>query len=163
MTNRVSLLQRQRSPSRRANPSLKGSAADDEGTKRMFRHGDCERSTMLAKRQNAALGEIEDRYQRELADLRSRLPKQEARAAPDLYEDPNGFVGHNVRQAVDPIKSEIGQMREYFRVATPSASTGPIRFRQRSLGSKRAAHRVILSGSRFTRRRCNRCIPMARS
>lgn len=58
--------------------------------------------------------EIEDRYQRELADLRSRLPKQEAQAAPDLYEDPNGFVGHNVRQAVDPIKSEIGQMREYF-------------------------------------------------
>jgi len=42
------------------------------------------------------------------------LPKQEAQAAPDLYEDPNGFVGHNVRQAVDPIKSEIGQMREYF-------------------------------------------------
>lgn len=58
--------------------------------------------------------DIEDRYQRELADLRSRLPKQEAQAAPDLYEDPNGFVGHNVRQAVDPIKSEIGQMREYF-------------------------------------------------
>ena len=58
--------------------------------------------------------EIEDRYQRELADLRSRLPKQEAQTAPDLYEDPNGFVGHNVRQAVDPIKSEIGQMREYF-------------------------------------------------
>lgn len=58
--------------------------------------------------------EIEARYQRQIEELQAKLPKQEAQPVPDLYEDPNAFVGHNVRQAVDPIKSEIGQMREFF-------------------------------------------------
>ena len=40
-------------------------------------------------------------------------PKPEVIERPDLYENPDGFVEHGVRQAVDPIKSEFAQFREH--------------------------------------------------
>lgn len=49
-------------------------------------------------------------FQRELDALRNP-PK-----VPDLYADDGGkgFVEHNVRQALNPVQSEIGQMREFY-------------------------------------------------
>lgn len=58
--------------------------------------------------------EIEANFQRQFQELQSRLPKQEPTPAPDVFEDPNKFLEHGVRQAVDPIKSEIGQLREFY-------------------------------------------------
>lgn len=58
--------------------------------------------------------EIEANFQRQFNELQSRLPKQEPQPAPDVFEDPNRFLEHGVRQAVDPIKSEIGQLREFY-------------------------------------------------
>lgn len=53
-------------------------------------------------------------WQRQMQEIQSRLPKPEPVRAPDVFEDPNGFLNHGVREAVDPIKSEIGQLREYY-------------------------------------------------
>lgn len=41
-------------------------------------------------------------------------PQQQPQSRPDLYENPDGFVDHGVRQAVDPLKAELGQIREQY-------------------------------------------------
>jgi hypothetical protein len=46
--------------------------------------------------------------QRELHGLKN--PQQ----GPDVFENPKGFLEHGLGQAIDPVKSEIGQMREFF-------------------------------------------------
>lgn len=58
--------------------------------------------------------EAQAQWQRELQAIRSQLPKQEQPKAPDVFENPDGFLQHGVQQAVDPIKSEIGQLREFY-------------------------------------------------
>lgn len=55
-----------------------------------------------------------NQWQRQFAELQARLPQPERPKAPDVFEDPNGFLNHGVSQAVDPIKSEIGQLREFY-------------------------------------------------
>lgn len=45
---------------------------------------------------------------------RQQQPKQEPPKVPDVFEDPNAFLDHGVKSAVDPIKSEIGQLREFY-------------------------------------------------
>ena len=50
-------------------------------------------------------------YRRQLAQLQEQSkPKQ----VPDIFEDPNAFVSHGVQTAVDPIKSEVSQLREFY-------------------------------------------------
>jgi hypothetical protein len=64
----------------------------------------------------------EERYQqtvRELAEIRAqfdqvRKQSEPPKAVPDIFEDANGFVQHNVSTAIDPIKQEIGQLREFY-------------------------------------------------
>lgn len=64
----------------------------------------------------------EERYQqtqRELAEIRAQFAQvqkqsQPEKPVPDIFEDAGAFVGHNVSQAVDPIKQEIGQLREFY-------------------------------------------------
>ena len=48
---------------------------------------------------------------RELAQLRQ--PKQPD-PVPDLYENPTAFVDHGVKQHIDPVKSEIATLREFY-------------------------------------------------
>jgi hypothetical protein len=64
----------------------------------------------------------EERYQqtvRELAEIKAQFTNMQKqseppKAVPDIFEDAGAFVGHNVSQAVDPIKQEIGQLREFY-------------------------------------------------
>lgn len=58
--------------------------------------------------------EAQASWQRQLQAIEARLPKQQAPTAPDIFENPTGAIDHGVRQAVDPIKSEIGQLREFY-------------------------------------------------
>lgn len=58
--------------------------------------------------------QIQSDFERRFNELQSRLPKQEPQQAPDIFEDPNKFLEHGVRQAVDPVRSEVGQMREFY-------------------------------------------------
>jgi hypothetical protein len=58
--------------------------------------------------------ETQQHWQRQIAELQAKLPKQEPTPAPDVFENPNEFLQHGVKQAVDPIKSEIGQLREFY-------------------------------------------------
>jgi hypothetical protein len=58
--------------------------------------------------------EAQAQWQRELQQIRSQLPQPEQPKAPDVFEDPNGFLNHGVRQAIDPIQSQIGQLREFY-------------------------------------------------
>ena len=61
------------------------------------------------------IAETEARWQRQFEHMqRQAQPKPEPAPVPDLFENPNGFVDHNVRQYVDPIKSEVQQMREFY-------------------------------------------------
>ncbi len=55
-------------------------------------------------------------HERELAELRRQLQKQNEPkpVVPDLYENPDGFVDHRTNQAIEPIKGEINQLREYY-------------------------------------------------
>lgn len=45
---------------------------------------------------------------------RQNQPRPEPVKPPDVWENPDAFVQHGVQQAVDPIKSEIGQLREFY-------------------------------------------------
>lgn len=58
--------------------------------------------------------EQQAQWQRQIAELQSRLPKEEPKPAPDVFEDPNKFLEYGVRQHVDPIKSEVQQTKEFF-------------------------------------------------
>lgn len=58
--------------------------------------------------------QIEANWQRQFQELQSRLPKPDEPKAPDVFEDPNKFLEYGVQRAVDPIKSEIGQLREFY-------------------------------------------------
>lgn len=56
----------------------------------------------------------EAQWQRQFAELQARLPKAEEAKAPEVWEDPNGFLRHGLDQAINPIRSEINTMREQF-------------------------------------------------
>jgi hypothetical protein len=56
----------------------------------------------------------EAHWQRQIAELQAKLPKAEPLPAPDVFENPDAFLQHGVRQAVDPVKQEIGQLREFY-------------------------------------------------
>ena len=58
--------------------------------------------------------EAQAHWQRQFAELQARLPKPEQPQVPDVFEKPNEFLEHGIRQAVDPIANQIGQMREFF-------------------------------------------------
>lgn len=60
------------------------------------------------------LEQTRSEMQRQFAELRASQPKPEPTQKPDLYENPDGFVEHGVRQHVDPVRSEIGQLREFY-------------------------------------------------
>lgn len=57
-------------------------------------------------------------YERDMADLRRQIAQQQQNKQPDkipdIFEDANGFVDHNVRTAIDPVKSEISRLREFY-------------------------------------------------
>lgn len=40
--------------------------------------------------------------------------QEQNKPAPDIFENPGAFVDQGVRTAVDPIKQEIGQLREFY-------------------------------------------------
>lgn len=53
-----------------------------------------------------------DRYRTELDNFRRQ--QQEQKPPPDIFEDAPKFVDQRVGTAVDPIKQEIGQLREFY-------------------------------------------------
>ena len=66
-----------------------------------------------------AANEEAQRYRNEVDELRRQMltiqkQNEPKPVVPDLYENPDGFVDHRTNQAIDPIKSEISQMREYY-------------------------------------------------
>jgi hypothetical protein len=50
--------------------------------------------------------------QRQLQALQKQNEPQQP--VPDLYENPDAFVDYRNKQAIEPIKSEISQLREYY-------------------------------------------------
>jgi hypothetical protein len=62
-----------------------------------------------------------------------------------VFEDPNVPWSTAFRQAVDPIKSEIGQLREFYSRREATASMGPrrsmLRMRPSSKGCRPAIPR----------------------
>jgi hypothetical protein len=58
-------------------------------------------------------------YERDMAEMRQQLAQmQQQNKQPekvlDIFEDPNAFVDHGVRTAIDPVKQEISQLREFY-------------------------------------------------
>lgn len=61
------------------------------------------------------LAEERAHWQRQFAELqRQNQPRPEPQPAPDVFENPNAFLEHGVRQQVDPIKSELQAQREFM-------------------------------------------------
>jgi hypothetical protein len=48
------------------------------------------------------------------AQLQNFLQQKEQKPKPDMFENPDAFVEQGVNTAVDPIKREIGQLREFY-------------------------------------------------
>jgi hypothetical protein len=69
--------------------------------------------------------ETQTQWQRQIAELQARLPKDEPKPAPDVFEDPNKFLEYGVRQHVDPIRSEITQLREEYSKKWAEKEHGP--------------------------------------
>lgn len=67
----------------------------------------------------------ETHWQRQFAELQARLPKAEPQPAPDVFDNPDAFLQHGVRQAVDPVKAEIGQLREFYSQRDAVREHGP--------------------------------------
>lgn len=59
-----------------------------------------------------------NRLERELAEMRGMVQRQQKQAepakAPDFWEDQPGFVRHEASALVDPVKSEIATLREFY-------------------------------------------------
>lgn len=47
------------------------------------------------------------------ASQRQQTP-QEPPKVPDIFEDPNAFLEHGVKQALSPVQSEVAQLREFY-------------------------------------------------
>jgi hypothetical protein len=72
------------------------------------------------------LREVREEAERRLADERANWqrqfealqrqnqPRPEPAPVPDVFENPNAFLEHGVRQQVDPIKAEVQQTRDYY-------------------------------------------------
>jgi hypothetical protein len=69
------------------------------------------------------LREERDAFKRQLeqqaADFQRRMaqysqPAPQPQPKPDLYENPDAFVDHGVRQVVDPLRQEFGALKEEF-------------------------------------------------
>lgn len=58
--------------------------------------------------------EREVHWQRQIAELQARLPKAEPQPAPDVFDNPDAFLQHGVRQAVDPVKQELAKLTEFY-------------------------------------------------
>jgi len=63
-------------------------------------------------------------WQRQITELQSRLPKAEPAQRPDIFENPDGFVQQGVQQAVDPIKTEISTLKEFYSERDASREHG---------------------------------------
>ena len=50
---------------------------------------------------------------RQLEALQARQPKADQQV-PDIFENPNQFVEQATKQQLDPVRGEIGQLREYY-------------------------------------------------
>lgn len=78
------------------------------------------------RRVASAVAEAEQRFQRQYEMLqRQNQPRPEPQPAPDVFENPNAFLEHGVRQQVDPIKSEVQQTREFFSRMMAEEKHGP--------------------------------------
>lgn len=56
----------------------------------------------------------EDRARALEAQLQNFIQQKEQKPPPDIFENPGAFVDQGVKTAVDPIKQEIGQLREFY-------------------------------------------------
>lgn len=57
--------------------------------------------------------EAQASFQRQIAELQARLPKAET-PRPDIFENPDAFVQQATQQQLDPVRSEIGRLREFY-------------------------------------------------
>lgn len=64
-------------------------------------------------------------WQRQLQEVQARLPKVEPTPAPDVFENPNAFLEHGVRQHVEPISREVQNIREGFSRMFAEDKHGP--------------------------------------
>lgn len=96
--------------------------AKEEATVPSWRLREVNEAREAAERRAA---EIEAHYRRQFAELQARIPKPEPKPAPDVFENPNAFLEHGVNQAVDPIKNELNQTREFFSQQLAMRDHGP--------------------------------------
>jgi hypothetical protein len=79
------------------------------------------------------VAETEARWQRQFEMLqRQNAPKPEPTPAPDLFENPNGFVDHQLRQSLSPLeqqqqqlRAELQETREFYSRRDAEKDHGP--------------------------------------
>lgn len=100
----------QQAPAETAPPQQPEPSRDDHGIPswRLKEEADAKREAL----------DRAQRYERENEEMRRRLaaieqqtPKQEI---PNIWDNPDGYLDHRIPQAIDPVKSEISQLREFY-------------------------------------------------
>lgn len=81
--------------------------------------------------------EAQANWQRQIAELQARLPKAET-PRPDIFENPDAFVQQATQQQLDPVRSEIGKLREFYSQRDA--------IKEHGLEKVRAAYKAIEDG-----------------
>lgn len=58
--------------------------------------------------------EAQANWQRQFEQLQTRLPQPEPPKRPDVFENPDAFLDHGVKQAIEPIQGEFGKLKEFY-------------------------------------------------
>jgi hypothetical protein len=68
----------------------------------------------LAEREQAINQQWEGRFNQFAQQLQPRKEPETPAAAPDVFENPNGFLEHGIKQALDPVEQRISKITEGF-------------------------------------------------
>jgi hypothetical protein len=86
----------------------------------------------------------EQRFNQFAQQIQPRQPEkaEEPAPRPDVFENPDGFLEHGVRAAIDPVESKVSKIIETFSMRDAVREHG----RERVQGAFQALHQAALSG-----------------
>ena len=83
--------------------------------------------------------------QRQLEEMRRQMPRPEPKPAPDMYENPDGFVGHHIQQGLSPIEQRLQAAEQRLQMQLEENSRRDA-FREHGQDTVRAAYEWLGKG-----------------
>ncbi len=99
---------------------------DDSGQVPSWRLREVREAREAAEKRASENERIAAHAHQQMQAMQRRLQElEQPKTAPDIFENPTGFLQHGVREAVSPVQAEIAQMREYFSRRDAERTHGP--------------------------------------